>query len=74
MWDLFSGRKKIVSVASNQDVIVLRSETQNVLVLRFRIHRVPQLVNFVALGRKAVLGIIWNVVIEKKSQAISRLI
>ena len=48
MWDLFSGRKKIVSIASNQDVIVLRSETQDVLVLRFRIHHVPQAVNFVA--------------------------
>src|SRR5438132_12358065 len=41
MWDLFSGRKKIVSIASNQDVIVLRSETQDVLVSRFRIHQVP---------------------------------
>ena len=29
MWDLFSGRKKVVSIASNQDVIVLRSETQD---------------------------------------------
>ena len=74
MWDLFSGRKKIVSIASNQDVIVLRSETQDVLILRFRIHHVPQLVNFVARCRKAIRGIIGNVVIEKKSQTVSRLI
>jgi len=74
MSDLFSGRKKIVSIASNQDVIVLRSKTQDVLVSRFRIHQVPQLVNFVALCRKAIRGVIGNVVIEKKFQTVSRLI
>jgi len=74
MWDLFSGRKKIVSITRNEDVIVLRSETQNVLILRFWIHQVPQLVNFVTLCREAIRGIIRNVVIKKKSQTVSRLI